>query len=66
MEGRCEKKAKTQWAPRFLRIYGKRLFIFRDEDSEKKEYPLNILDGANMLVERDGDCTLKMVTHREV
>ena len=65
MEGLCQKKGKTKWATRYLRVYGKRLFVFREE-AEEEAYPLNILDTQNMLIEWDGDCLLKVVTHREV
>lgn len=50
---------------RYLRVYGKRVFVFREE-AEEEAYPLNILDTQNMLIEWDGDCLLKVVTHREV
>lgn len=65
MEGLCQKKGKTKWATRYLRVYGKRVFVFREE-AEEEAYPLNILDTQNMLIEWDGDCLLKVVTHREV
>ena len=65
MEGLCQKKGKTKWATRYLRVYGKRLFVF-SEEAEEEAYPLNILDTQNMLIELDGDCLLKVVTHREV
>lgn len=44
---------------------GSASFVFREE-AEEEAYPLNILDTQNMLIEWDGDCLLKVVTHREV
>ena len=66
LEGFCQKRGKRQWATRFLQVYGKRVFVFREKVKEEEAYPLNILDTRNMLIEWDGDCLVKIVTRREV
>ena len=73
----AEKKGKHCWTPRFLRIYGERLFIFRNsfEETESRkpaslishvELPLNVIDIPFALIDYDEDCTIKLITHREV
>lgn len=77
LEGWAEKKGKRSWAARYLRIYGERLFIFRNsfEETESRisasfisyaELPLNVVDIPFALIDYDEDCTIKLITHREV
>ena len=72
LEATAEKKGKYHWASRFLRIYGERLFIFRqpvDMSGRKEgelEYPINILELSCMLAERKSPQIIRVVTHREV
>lgn len=77
LEGWAEKKGKRSWAARYLRIYGERLFIFRNsfEETESRrsassisyaELPLNVIDIPFALIDYDEDCTIKLITHREV
>jgi len=71
-ESTAEKKGKHHWANRFLRLYGERLFIFRQpvdtsgRREGKVEFPINILELSCMLVERESPQIIRIVTHRNV
>ena len=72
LESTAEKRGKHHWANRFLRLYGERLFIFRQpvdtsgRREGKLEFPINILELSCMLVERESPQTIRIVTHRNV
>lgn len=69
--GEVEKKGKHTWAKRTLQLYFRHLLVFRHppkntEIRDDQDYPLNILDLQNILVDRVDDKVLKLITHREV